>query len=316
MRNAIKVLLSVDGSPCSSAVIDEAARMPWPPGSEVKIISAVELPTPVVVGTLPMPDNYYAEWEKALDEQAVANTTRAIARFYENGGAGVEATAKTVKGDPKVAILEEAEHWGADLLMVGTHGYNAFERFWLGSVSRAIASHAHCSVEIVRQPKESGQTGGKKAMKILLAVDGSACGDLATEEIAERPWPVGSEVCVLSVIHLPMTPTPETWALPDSYYAKAEKDGRDHAEEVVGKAIARLKESNAGREVPLALTSQTIIGHAEEVIINTAKEWNADLIVLGSHGYRGFQKFLLGSVSQAVAWHAQCSVEIVRAKKG
>lgn len=312
----MKVLLAVDGSPFSLAAVDEAARMPWPKGTDVKIISAVEMPTPVVVGTLPMPDNYYAEWEKALDDQAVANTARAVARFYANGGTEISVAATTIKGDPKMAILEEAEHWGADLLIVGTHGYNAFERFWLGSVSRAIASHAHCSVQIVRQAKNADQLNGQKAMRVLLAVDGSDCGNLAVDEIAERPWPAGSEVCVLSAIHLPMTPTPETWALPDNYYAQVEKDGRIYAEEVTGKAIAQLKESNGWRQVPLTLTSKAIVGHAEEVIINTAKEWNADLIVLGSHGYRGFRKFLLGSVSQAVASHANCSVEIVRRQKG
>lgn len=286
--------------------------MPWPAGSEVKFVSAVEMPTPVVVGTMPMPDNYYTEWEKALEDQAIASTANALARFNEKGIADVKTSAKTVKGDPKVSIVEEAERWGADLIIVGTHGYNAFERFWLGSVSRSIASHAHCSVEIVRQPKASTELATKR-MKILLAVDGSVCGEKALEELATRPWPEGSEVCVLSAIHLPMTPTPETWALPNSYYAQAEKIGRDHADEVVKNAIARLSETNTNREVPLTLVGQALIGHAEETIIGTAKEWGADLIVLGSHGYRGFRKFLLGSVSQAVASHAPCSVEIVRA---
>lgn len=311
----MKVLVAVDGSPFSLAAIDEAAGMSWPSGSEVKIISAIELPAPAVIGSMPMPDNYYTEWEQALEDQATANTANAIARFYEKGGVGVKAEAKTVKGDPKLAIIEEAERWGADLIIVGTHGYNAFERFWLGSVSRSIASHAHCSVQIVRQPKTASQTDTKR-MKILLAVDGSACGEQALAEVAERPWPAGSEVCVLSVIHLPMTPTPETWALPNSYYAQAEKVGREHSDEVVKKAIKRMNESNANREVPLTLIGKPIIGHPEETIIGTAKEWGADLIVLGSHGHRGFRRFLLGSVSQAVASHAPCSVEVVRAHEG
>ncbi|MBS1787169.1 MAG: universal stress protein [Acidobacteria bacterium] len=311
----MKILVAVDGSPFSLAAVDEASRMPWPTGSEVKFVSTVEMPTPVVVGTMPMPDNYYTEWEKALEDQAVSNTANALARFYEKGGAGVEASAKTLKGDPKVSIVEEAEHWGADLIIVGTHGYNAFERFWLGSVSRSVASHAHCSVEIVRQAKNESPSPVKR-MKILLAVDGSECGNKALEEVATRPWPAGSEVCVLSVIHLPMTPTPETWALPNSYYAQVEKIGREQADEIVKKAIDRLSESNASREIPLTLLGQAIIGHAEETIIGTAKEWGADLIVLGSHGYRGFRRFLLGSVSQAVASHAPCSVEIVRAHEG
>ncbi len=309
----MKILIAVDGSKFGFAAIDEAARIPWPPGSKVKIISAIEVPTPVVIGTLPMPDNYYSEWERALEDQAEANTVNALARFHEKAGAGIDATAKTIKGDPKTAIIEEAEHWGADLIIVGTHGYNAFERFWLGSVSRAIASHAHCSVQIVRQSGDDGQA--TKGLRILLAVDGSACGDLATAEVAERPWPDGSEVCVLSAIHLPMTPTPETWALPDSYYAHAEKIGREHAQAVVEKSISVLTASNKDREIPLAVIGQEVVGHAEDVIISTAKEWKADLIVLGSHGYKGLQRFLLGSVSQAVASHASCSVQIVRERK-
>lgn len=310
MKNAMKILLAVDGSPCSLAAVDEAARRPWPAGSEIEIVSAMEMPTPVVVGTLPMPNSYYGEWEKALEDQAAANTARALTRFQEKGGAGINVTTKVLRGEPKVAILEEAEHWGADLLIVGTHGYNAFERFWLGSVSRAIASHAHCSVLIVRKPEAAT---GDEGFKILLAADGSECGNLAVEQVADSPWPAGSEVCVLSAIHLPMSPTPETWALPDSYYAQVEKEGREHAQEVIENVVARLKASE--REIPLTISSKAIVGHAEETIINAAKDWNADLIVLGSHGYSGFKRFLLGSVSQAVASHAPCSVEIVRARQ-
>jgi len=151
-------------------------------------------------------------------------------------------------------------------------------------------------------------------MKILLAVDGSECSDTAVEEIANRPWPLECDVYVISAVHLPFTPTTETRALPESYYSQLEKAGRDQAALAVDRAVSRLRESNSERETPLALTSDVIIGHAEEAIIETAKAWEADLVVLGSHGYRGFRRFLLGSVSHAVALRAPCSVEIVRKK--
>jgi nucleotide-binding universal stress UspA family protein len=54
-------------------------------------------------------------------------------------------------------ILDEAESWGADLIVVGSHGYRAWERFLLGSVSQSVVSHAKCSVEVVRC-----KTGHKK----------------------------------------------------------------------------------------------------------------------------------------------------------
>ena len=53
-------------------------------------------------------------------------------------------------GAPRPVILDEAENWGADLIVMGSHGYGAWKRFLLGSVSQAVVSHAKCSVEVVR----------------------------------------------------------------------------------------------------------------------------------------------------------------------
>jgi nucleotide-binding universal stress UspA family protein len=286
MRKAMKILLAVDGSEAGIAAVEEAARTPWPEGSLVSVVSVAEIPSP------------------ALD-----NIARAISRFGETGVERTKIAAKTLKGDPKIAILDEAERWGADLIVVGTHGYNALQRLWLGSVSRAVASHAKCSVEIARRRKAQGSDG--KAMRILLAVDGSEFGDAAVEEIANRPWPPRSEAHVISVIRLPFTPTPETQGLPDSYYSQLERAERERAESAINRAIARLREGGASRETPLTLSGEVVVGRPAETIIETAEKWGADLITLGSHGYGGFKRFLLGSVSYAVATHAPCSVEIV-----
>ncbi|MCI0337474.1 MAG: universal stress protein [Acidobacteria bacterium] len=149
-------------------------------------------------------------------------------------------------------------------------------------------------------------------MKILLAVDGSACSDLAVKEVARRPWPEGSEVKVVSVAesHIPFTPEPGL--LPANYYEDLEKAARSHARSVVDKALARLREEG---EQKLRVTSDIFIDSVKDALIEEAERWDADLIVVGSHGYRGYKRFLLGSVSQAVAAQAKCSVEIVRAAR-
>ena len=64
----------------------------------------------------------------------------------------ISLDAALVPGPPRTVILDEAESWGADLIVVGSHGYRAWERFLLGSVSHAVVSHAKCSVEVVRCP--------------------------------------------------------------------------------------------------------------------------------------------------------------------
>jgi nucleotide-binding universal stress UspA family protein len=310
MRKAMKILLAVDGSEASLAAVEEAARTPWPEGSVVRIVSATEVPFPTQQWAAPIPSGSYEEWERIFEERSVEDTAQAMARFGEIAGSQTDVTAKTLRGDPKIAILDEAEHWGADLIVVGTHGYNALERLWLGSVSRVVASHATCSVQIARRRKSQGVSG--KAMRILLAVDGSESSNAAVEEIANRPWPPGSEVHVVSVAHLPFAPGPEVWALPESYYFKLENAERERAESAINRAIARLRESDSERETPLTLTSEVAVGRPAETIIETANKWGADLIALGSHDYRGFTRFLLGSVSYAVASHAPCSVEVVR----
>jgi len=148
-------------------------------------------------------------------------------------------------------------------------------------------------------------------MKILLATDGSDCSKAAVNSVAERPWPRGSEVKIVSAMETPYAPTTETWVLPDSYYRELEKAARAQAEAAVKEAIMRIE---CGMASGLEIITEIKSGSAREVILDEAEKWNADLIVLGSHGYNGWQRFLLGSVSHAVATHAHCSVEIVRQK--
>ena len=148
-------------------------------------------------------------------------------------------------------------------------------------------------------------------MKILLAVDGSDHSDAAVDAVAERPWPKGSVVKIISAVELPFLSAAEPWVVPDDYYAQSEKLVREQAEAAVKEARHRLE---AGSEEPLEITGEVQPGRAEDVIISQAESWGADLIVLGSHGYRGFTRFLLGSVSHAVATHAPCSIEIVRSR--
>jgi nucleotide-binding universal stress UspA family protein len=149
-------------------------------------------------------------------------------------------------------------------------------------------------------------------MKILLAIDGSPHSETVIEAIVGRPWPRDSELRIVSAVQLPPGISPESFAVPNDFYWSWEKSGRDRALAVVAKAAARIR---AGEVTPVSLSTAVITGDAKEVILDEAARWGADLVVIGSHGQHGLRRFLLGSVSQAVASHATCSVEIVRGKK-
>ena len=146
-------------------------------------------------------------------------------------------------------------------------------------------------------------------MKILLAIDGSTCSDVAVEEVARRPWPEGSSLKVLTVLEPPVPPTPETWAVPASYFEEIEMALRKQGQNTIESALQKLKTNKT-----LSLSSIIVLGSPRPVILDEAESWGADLLVLGSHGYGALKRFLLGSVSQAVVSHARCSVEVVRCR--
>ena len=148
-------------------------------------------------------------------------------------------------------------------------------------------------------------------MKILLAVDGSPCSDAAVEEVARRPWPDGSSIKVLTTFELPSPPTPEAWAVPINYFEEMDVALRKQAENVVERAIEKLKPR---LNKTISVDGQLLPGSPQSVILDEAEDWRADLIVVGSHGYRALERFLLGSVSQSVVSHAKCSVEVVRCR--
>jgi nucleotide-binding universal stress UspA family protein len=149
-------------------------------------------------------------------------------------------------------------------------------------------------------------------MKILLAIDGSPCSEAAVEEVSRRPWPEGSTIKVLTTFELPTPPTPEGWALPANYFAEMDAALRQQAENVIKRAITKLKPK---LNQTISLDGKILPGPASNVILDEAENWGADLIVVGSHGYRAWERFLLGSVSQSVVSHAKCSVEVVRCKR-
>ena len=94
------------------------------------------------------------EIEKTARERARAAVEKAAAKLRaDEESRQLNVTTEVLSGSPKRVILEEAEAFGADLIVVGSHGHGMLERFLLGSVSQAVALHAKCSVEIVRSPK-------------------------------------------------------------------------------------------------------------------------------------------------------------------
>jgi nucleotide-binding universal stress UspA family protein len=141
-------------------------------------------------------------------------------------------------------------------------------------------------------------------MKVLLAIDDSKFSEAATQSVASQFRPQDTEVRVLNVVEPISISTPPQMS--PGYFPELEDQIRQ-SRVLVERAERKL--SSAGFRVSTSVAE----GYAKSVILDKAAEWRADLIALGSHGRMGLERFLLGSVSEAVARHAPCSVLIVRA---
>ena len=294
----MKILLAIDSSSASQNVIAEAATRPWPSRTRFCVLHIVD-----VLGmgrSLAMIDE-----EKRSGQALVAAAAEKLVR------AGHETSTDILVGFPRKAVVQYAEEWKADFVMVGSHGQSALSRFLLGSVAQAVLRTAPCSVEVVRGGVHESPL--RQGMKILLGTDGSEGASVATKSVANRPWPAGSQVKIVSAVQLlvpgnEMMMSSSSPIYPTSLLEEVWSEVRSSAHEAVAESRKTLE--TAGMKIVTGETTPE--GDPRAVLLAQAKEWDADLIVLGSYGRRGIDRVLMGSVSESVALHAHCSVEVIR----
>jgi nucleotide-binding universal stress UspA family protein len=202
-------------------------------------------------------------------------------------------------GTPQALILDRAEEWLADLIIMGSHGQTSAANVLLGSVTESVVRHAHCPVLIVR-PCETTR-------RIVAGTDFSDPALPALKVAADEARRVGGELTIVHSLDL-------VWA-PAAYPAMAFGGtpfniSQDQIKELEMIATQRLEESLK----QLNATGDTLVttGPAGTALIEIAVERKADLIVVGTIGRTGLRRALLGSVAETVAKGAPCSVLIVR----
>lgn len=287
----MRLLLATDGSSASQAALREVQLRPWPANTSVEVLTVTE------------PPHLWAMSEPVEEVARRAQTVvdRALEDLHT---AGLTTEGAVISGDPRRVILDRAHK--ADMLFVGSHGSSPITRFLMGNVASAAVRYAPCSVEVVRlNPK---RTERQAAHRILVATDGSDSALKAVHSVATRPWPEGSEFRVLSVVELvapPISALVEPAFVHLTNVEELRADAMRQAETAIDDAVRILG--------PQASTSiSVLLDGPKKVIVDEAEAWDADLIVVGSHGHTALDRYLMGSVSEAVAMHAPCSVEVIR----
>ncbi len=147
-------------------------------------------------------------------------------------------------------------------------------------------------------------------MRILLPIDDSECSEAALEMVLRQFQPQGAEVRVIHVDDWPKgMPASLSFAEGSAaadHILSIHDERRRRARTLMAGAVRQL--NGAGFHGSCELRD----GDARDGILDAAGEWRPDVVVIGSHGRRGLQRFLLGSVAESVMRHARCSVEVVR----
>lgn len=311
----MKILIGYDGSSCSDAALDDLQRAGLPAEAEALVLSVTEVCLP------PPPRSSYEILEQAQAVHVPADIKRVYAKnspgvlearcLSEHATArlrvnfpGWKLTAEGAVGSPTRELVSKADESKPDLVVVGSHGRSMMKRLVLGSVSHGVLTYARCSVRVARGRIEEPAT----PVRIVVGIDGSSASLAALAEVKSRVWPAGSELRLIAV-NDPLVPTFVGAFVPP--VAKIIKDSNQADREWLKKILADSSERL--RQSELKVSTEVREGDPKRVLVEAAEEWATDCIFVGSIGFGNlFERFLLGSVSAAVAARAHCSVEVVR----
>ncbi len=303
----MRLLAAYDGSEGADAALDGLARAGLPPDAEACVLAVAQaevaaarprrLARTAFDVPAPRAEERAAEALAAARSTAARGAARLAAAFP---GWTVEHDA--CGGSASTGILLKADAWRADLVVVGSRGRARPVRLVLGSVARRVAAEARCCVRVGRA--SAAEAGGP--FRIVVGHDGGESGRAALEAAAQRGWPAPCEIRVVAVddvrtytVFAAETPWP-VWPVPERAVDRG--------------AIRAAMERDAARAQRdgVVVTAEILSGVPAGTLVRTARKWRADCVFVGATSHGRVDRFLLGSVSSAVADRASCSVEIVR----
>lgn len=308
----MKLLIAYDGSRCADAALDDLQRAGLPGDTVAEVISVAEVwlpPADSANGDITT-DPYImslVERRRAKGERALAEY-EAYAHHAESRLKGMfpgwAVTSNTTYGSPAWEILSRAEETTPDLIVTGSQGQSAISRFILGSISQKVLNESKVSVRVARGKIDVDPS----PIRLIVGFDGTRGARAALDCVISRSWPADTEVRLLSVID-PVSPTAIGRFVPPISSAVDEVN-KSELDWIEGQATEALKDLEAAG---LGCSHSLVQGSPKKVILEEAENWNADSIFVGANAYGSkLERFLLGSVSSAVAARAHCSVEVVR----
>jgi nucleotide-binding universal stress UspA family protein len=287
-----RIVYATDLSPASEPAWNEAQRFGRLFGAEIVLLHVVApLPISPVEGYVS--PQVYEDLVGSTRLDAQEQLDRALGSV---AGSGLKLCLRLEEGRPAARILEVATQEAADLLVVGTHGRTGLARLALGSVADLMVRQARCPVLTVRSTPKTGH--GREIRRICYATDFSPTARAAWSWVAALADAAGAEI---DLVHVTFEPVPDRHLSAETLGRMArvlEDQGRHEAERF-------LEQSTLPRNRVHVHCSPGVPG---EQIVRRAQEQAADLVVMGTHGWSGAVRWMVGSVAHYVIQTASCPV--------
>ncbi len=291
------IVVGCDLSPQSDQAVERAIGLAL--GSHAKLLLVHAQPD-----AIPLEEADQAMLARLGEVTAAVRATEARGladRLAAIQASGLEVDCVSRIGPPAEILSQVASERGAELIVVGTHGATGISRFLLGSVASEAVRQAPCDVLVCR-----GTTARAPFARPIVAMDFSA----AAVRALEHTGAVTAPDAPIEVVH--------AWQLPAGSWGASLLGQARFPWSTVRDAVLTSAKSQADKLVAahpaLPIHVEMVQGPAASVITNRAEQQGHDLIVVGTHGNRGFRRLLLGSVAEGVVRHAPCSVLVVHAE--
>lgn len=305
----MRVLLGTDGSDTARAAVRFIAGFPFPPDTEVRVLSVIkDVLRDHAIETL-TPEQWDAfEHTKDTTQAEIDALMEADATLLREAGLAVSTEVRT--GHPAAEILTAAEEGEVDLIVVGAHGLTGFKRFLLGSISSQVLQSANRSVMIVRKPErdcEGGQISlpaiASHPWRFLACYDGSPSSAKAIDFLKSLNVDDQSSVHLLTVLPMVTMFRQDIRQEMNWIWQEKKRDERARLDDVAEQL----------RHLPIHVTTDLVeAGDVSSSILAAGDDFDADLLILGHKGKGAIEKFLMGSVTPRIAHHSCRSVLAVR----
>lgn len=281
------ILVGFDGSEFSKSALTESATRIKKHGGKIILLNAVYFDE----------EEFGNKPEQLEKRMKAAKDICSQAKDMVRDEFGIEIESYVSEGEPPEVIARTAQEKNADLIAMGTHGRRGIKRFIMGSVTSGVIGSSPCDVLVVKRPctKCTGEYSS-----ILLPFDGSEFSRKALSHAYALSKDDGAEITALYVIprYEEMIGFMKTDSIRKSLYREAER------------IIELAKLSVSGNGVTLATVIEE--GHAADKIVEAANRMKNNLIVMGSYGWRGVNKAILGSTTERVIMNASCPILVVK----